>query len=203
MNSFINKIRLIRSISVLSLLFVLPFAQPVAAQSTFDMLFSRDSLVGGEVYISLYLRAQGTPFKLGSSALFFDYDPAVLDAPSIHQSFAYAGMVSDPGLCPSGLCVYQMNHQISNTLGRTGLGINLALPDNGALLPTSYVQIAQLAFPVLNPTGNMALQCRGTALQGVLEAPTIVKDDGELTSVDMNLCTGFDGICFADRAASF
>ncbi len=174
------------------LLFLLPFIpqQTAFAQSTFDMHFSRDSLVSGEVYISIYLRAQGTPFKLGSSALFFDYDPAVLDAPSIHQSFGYVGNVSDPSLCPSGPCAYQTSHQISNTLGRTGLGINLEAPNNGALLPNTYVQIAQLTFPVLNPTGNMNLQCRGTSFQGVLEAPTVVKQDDEIISVDMNVCTG-------------
>jgi len=121
------------------------------AQSTFSLRMVGDSVKGGNFYVTIEMKSNNATFKLGSSALFFDYNALVLNAPDVEATFNYIGFLNMTPICPNN-CVYTNNFQLSNTVGRTGIGINLGLANFGAIMPLNWIPLAQLKFQVLDFT---------------------------------------------------
>lgn len=175
------------------LIITLALSLTMSAQTeTFDLKMRKDSTAGGYMYVTLQMKSNNQLFKLGSTALFFDYNDAALGDPEINQQINYAGFMSS-GLCTSGFCVYNPTFQQEDTEARTGLGINLAFQNAGADMPMLFTDIMQIRFPVLDGTANVDVVWRSTECQGERLAPTVVKKDDDLTTLCEGSLVGMTG----------
>lgn len=172
-----------------ALLCVVFAAVPVYAQSTFDLKMENNYSNGDTICMTIWMKSNNALFELGDSELFFDYNPSVLDEPFVMESYNYIGNVTNTDICPSGFCIYSPTHSLNNTPGRTGLVLDFGA-GTGATVPDSFIKVMQVCFEVLDTTKGVNLSWRNSML---LESPSNVKKDDNITNVPSDSLEGFNG----------
>ena len=132
-----------------------------AVAQTFDLHFVVVTNDGANYGVKIQMRASSA-FNLGSSNLFFAFNTAALDSPSLQNAWNYSGS----------------NYSaMTITRNPTEVSVNIVLnsPGTGSALPATYTDVATIQFKTTNPAGNSNLVWDGTA--------TAVFKDDELTLV--------------------
>jgi len=155
---------------------------------SFDLRLANECASAGFFSVDIEIKANGSVFDLGSSALYFDYNASVLGAPFLLTDYNYVGLI-DSSLCPGGGCVYDEDYQIFNAVGRTGIGINLFTVSNGAEVPMTFTRILRLRFPILDSTGTVGIVWRSPSM---VVAPTVIKGEDQITDITANVLSGLD-----------
>ena len=165
--------------SKFKILIITLFALTAGAYSqTYDLRFvlvQNEGFVGGNFDVLVQIKSNGSTFGLGTSNLAFDFNDNGLSSPTLLSVSNFSG----------GL--YNDITVTEPASGRASVNIELFVPNNGTVVPTTYINVATVRFSIDNTSETSNLVWRTSAPNA-----TNVFDDDLTTLISSNDLQGTD-----------